>query len=83
MVTEERCHVRSEPEEMPPPTIPVRNRDLVKYRALAVGYVAYCKAQGEEPKGTISFDAWAAAVELTLVYIRNWDRRRSALDEVL
>jgi hypothetical protein len=80
MVTEERCHVRSEPEEMPPPTIPVRNRDFVRYRARMKGFEAMLEhAKGQSP-GFLDF---SAGVDVMNEYIRNWDRRRSALDEVL
>ena len=75
----ERCHVVPEPVEAPqprpvepPPTLPVRNRDLVKGRALLYGYNA---AQAKDPKGTLDFEAFAAGVEVALDYLRQWDRR--------
>ena len=83
-MTEQSCHAHVRPQgpatEAPPPTLPVRNRDLVKYRALLLGYNV---AQGKDPKGTLDFEAFAAGVEVTLEYLRTWDRRRSALDDVL
>jgi len=75
----ERCHVVPEPVEAPqprpvepPPTLPVRNRDLVRCRALLYGYNA---AQEKDPKGTLDFEAFAAGVEVALEYLRLWDRR--------
>lgn len=82
MITDCHAHIRRE-TEAPPPTLPMRNRDLVKYRALLIGYEAASRAQASEPNGTLSFDAWSAAVDLTFDYIRVWNTRRSALDEVL
>ena len=60
---------------------PVRSRDFVKYRAISLGYNA---AQIKDPNGTLSFEAFAAGVEMVLDYLQVWDRRshRSALDDV-
>ncbi len=84
-MTEQSCHAHVRPQapasEAPPPTLPVRNRDLVMYRALLLGYST---AQEKDPKGTLDFEAYAAGVMVTLEYLRTWDhRRRTALDEVL
>jgi hypothetical protein len=70
-MTNEHCHPRPDPQEAPP-TVPVRNRDLVRYRALLLGYSA---GRAHDPKGTLSFEAWSAGVDLVLEYLRAWDRR--------
>jgi hypothetical protein len=84
-MTRENCHVRplAPDTEPPPPTVHIRNKDLVRYRALLVGYEAVQKALAKDPQGVLTFDAWSRAFGVTLDYLRTRDRRRSALDEVL
>ncbi len=79
-MTEHSCHAHVRPPapdvEPPPPTLPVRSRDLVRYRALLGGYNAYCEAQAKHGR-TLTFDEWSAGVAVTLDYLRRWDRRQS------
>lgn len=75
------CHVKAPADDVEP-THPVREKDLVLYRAKLVGYHAI---QAAQPKSDLSFEAYSSGVDLTLDYLRVWDQRgkRSAADEVL
>jgi len=83
-MTEHSCHAHVRPQapatEAPPPTVPVRNRDLVAYCAYMVGLTAMDEALAEGRNRVEAFErGWA----LTASYFKTHDRRRSAVDEML
>jgi hypothetical protein len=64
------AHVRPEPIEAPEPQ-PVRQRDLVRHRALTHGYNVLC---AEQP-AVISYASFRAGVEAYELYRAVHDRR--------